>query len=339
MTTEIGPLRDGYRECGNGHVFETEIVNLPLREVSDLYWIVKKWAKDNAFDINNLVDVEKRLNGVIQYPDGEGGWVKRVLTGQLDALLVEGLEDEHAIVIDWKDTWGMPGPTEVSFEGYFQQRFYAWLVMVNYPTIQQVTLREFYVRYSEPREATLTRTAFEDVQMELSALVERFDRSVHNGEYVPTPGKHCSYCPRPTLCPIPKHVRGAGKIENAEDAEKAARRLVVARSIIGQETDALAGWATLNGPIPMRDAKGYRVMGHRPIKTTVRPTREQLLEAAREAGSLDAVDLDALYVERAGTRFEPHVPKPERETDEDADMIEQLKAAVDEAQARRKNAA
>lgn len=336
---KIGTAKDGFRTCEHGHVFESEIVNLPMKQVKDLYWVVKKWAFDNSFDIHNLVDVEKRLSGIIEYPDPQGGHVRRVLTGQLDALLVEGEDDDHGIVLDWKDTWGMPGPTEVSFEGYFQQRFYAWLVMENYPTIHRVTLREFYVRYSEPREASLTRQQLDDVRMELSALVERFDRAVETSVFPSTPGKHCSYCLRPTLCPIPKNVRGAGKITTAEEAERAAKRLVVAQSIIGQETDALNGYATLNGPIPMRDAKGYRVMGHRSYKRVERPTREAFEEAIREAGGISEVDLDKLYVEKLGTRFEAHVPKPPRETDEDANMIEQLEQAVADAQERRRNAA
>jgi hypothetical protein len=52
----------------------------------------------------------------------------------LDALMLEGTYDEHAIVLDWKDMWKLPPETEVGFGGYFQQRFYAYLIFANYPT-------------------------------------------------------------------------------------------------------------------------------------------------------------------------------------------------------------
>lgn len=255
-------------------------------------------------------------------------------------MMVEGENDDHAIVLDWKDTWGIPGPQEVSFGGYFQQRFYAWLVLnqPHYKSIEKLTLREFYVRYSEPREAVVWRNQLDDITMEMAALVERFDRAVETKVFVPTPGKHCSYCLRPTACPIPKNVRGAGKIETQEEAERAARRLIVATAIVNQEKDALNAWAQLHGPIPMRDAKGVRVYGHRPIRRTERPTREMMEQALREAGSAEGLRLDDLYVEKAGTRFEPFSPKPERETEEDARMIAMLQEAVADARARRVNA-
>ena len=48
---------------------------------------------------------------------------------------------------------------QISYEGYFQQRFYGWLVLKCYPQVQAVTLREFYARRTEARSATLTRSA------------------------------------------------------------------------------------------------------------------------------------------------------------------------------------
>src|SRR5690242_11097282 len=35
-----------------------ELVNVPMREVKDIRWVVVKFATDNEFDIANLVDVE-----------------------------------------------------------------------------------------------------------------------------------------------------------------------------------------------------------------------------------------------------------------------------------------
>ena len=326
--------REGFRECANGHRFESDFVNIPLAEVKDLYWVVKKFAYDNEWDTENLVDVEKRLEATVRY-SVEGVGVDRVLTGQLDAFFVEGEWDDHGIVVDYKDTWGMPAPTELSFEGFFQQRFYALLVMDNYPSIQRVTLREFYVRFSEPREATIYREALDDIRDEMSALVQRFDRSVQTNVWPPTPGKQCSYCLRPTACPIPKFVRGAGRIDSAAEAEKRAKQLLVATAIVKQNTEALSAWAREHGAVPIRDAKGVRVWGHRESKRTMRPDKTEI-EAmlAMTGGKLDRSDLDRLYREDVVSRFEAHVPKPERVTDGDAEWIAQLGEAVADAKAR-----
>jgi hypothetical protein len=176
-----------------------------------LYWVVKKWAHDNAFDVMNLVDVEKRLDATVRYPQPDGGWVTRVITGQLDALLVEGATTSTAIVLDWKDMWKLPPETEVGFGGYFQQRFYALLIFVNYPSVEDVTLREFYVRFSEPREATLSRKEYVRRHPRGDqALVEQFDRCVEENEWVPSPGRTAGSAPMPQKCPI--HPGGARRV-------------------------------------------------------------------------------------------------------------------------------
>jgi hypothetical protein len=89
---------------------------------------------------------------------------------------------------------GSRAKTEPSFGGYFQQRWYAYLIFTQpaFRSVERVTLREFYVRYSEPREITLSRDReFEDIREELATLVELFDRSVERNEWVPSPGQHC----------------------------------------------------------------------------------------------------------------------------------------------------
>jgi hypothetical protein len=124
------------RTCGScGAMFETGFVNVPMREVKDLYMVVKKWASDNSFDIDRIVDVERRMAHAVRYTvDGVG--VDRVLTGQPDVLILHPRNAEHMIVIDWKDTWGLPPASEISEGGYFQQRFYAWLVMHTFRKIE-----------------------------------------------------------------------------------------------------------------------------------------------------------------------------------------------------------
>jgi hypothetical protein len=170
---------------------ERDLVACPMHEIADLYWMTKKMAYEMRWSINSLVDVEKRLSTVVEYPNPIGGSVMRVVTGQLDALLADGAELEHAVVIDHKTGWWLPPASQISETGFFQQRMYALLVMDNYPSVQAVTLREFYPRYSESREATIYRDRLDDVRLEIAALVERFDISWEMQRWEAMPGKQC----------------------------------------------------------------------------------------------------------------------------------------------------
>lgn len=308
-------------------VDDEDFINIPMKEVESLYWTVKKWANDNAFDIEHLVDVEQRLNSTVSYEGKDKSQVERVLSGQLDALFIQGDEAEEAIVLDWKDTWALPAQTEVSFDGYFQQRFYGWLVMKRYPSVQTVVLREFYVRFSEPREAEVYRHNMEDIEDELAALAQRFDRAYDTDEWPPSPGKHCSWCLKPESCPIPKFARGEGRIEDAKEAEKVAARLVVAKAAYDQSLKALKAYADQHGPVPVRASKGKRVWGYRKSSSVSRPKKEDI-EAALALGN---VDLRTLYKEKTSTRFEQFTPKPEEEVDGDflAKVEESLKKHKD----------
>jgi hypothetical protein len=176
-----------------------ELVRVPLRQVRELRSFISKFAADNSWEIDKVVDVERRLEGTVRYPDENGEMVERVLTGQIDLLMYQPPRSARdvpgALVVDWKDTWGLPpdhseqdaqGESEdgsgLSWHGYFQQRFYAWLVMVNYPKIQRVTLREFYIRFSEARPATVDRSRLYQIEQELAFLVREFDLAAAQGK-------------------------------------------------------------------------------------------------------------------------------------------------------------
>lgn len=312
-----------------------EIVSVPMSHVADLYWIVTKWAYETHWEIEKLVSVEERLHATLTYPDPDGGLVERVLTGQLDALLVEGDELEHGIVLDWKDTWGMPAASEISEGGFFQQRFYAWLLFKKYPTLQRITMREFYVRYSEVREATIERYKLDSIEAELSALAQRFDRAFETEIWKPSPGKQCSYCVRPTACPIFPRARSNGEIEDQQQAEKIAAQLLVAESAAKQAKEKLKAWADVHGDVAIRDAKNNRVYGYQKTRRVDRPDREKLETALREARARGVTPrlLDQLYAEKSMTRFSAHVPRPP-EIEPDSDVMDRLSIALAEARER-----
>jgi hypothetical protein len=43
--------------------------------VAELYWVVKKWAHDNAFDVDEPRRRGERLRAQVRYPNPHGGWV------------------------------------------------------------------------------------------------------------------------------------------------------------------------------------------------------------------------------------------------------------------------
>jgi ribosomal protein L37AE/L43A len=332
-----GITKRGMRYCLScKRQFETEIINVPMDAVEELYWVVKKWAHDNAFDVHNIVDVEKRLDATVRYENPiSGGWVERKITGKLDALLIEGEHNEHAIVPDWKDMWKLPPETEIGFGGYFQQRVYAYLVFSNYPTVESLTLREFYVRYSQPREATLIRALVEeDIKEEISGLVERFDRCVQETLWNnPSPGAHCSWCSMPHKCTIFPEARGSGRIESHGEAATVAAQYLVAKAIVKQQAAQLKAWVNMHGPVAVRDAKGRRVVGFQEYERTEKPTIEQIEQAEREKGApLTSTEIAALHKTSPSTRLTEFVPQPQLVTDQDDEWLEKLKASVAAAQ-------
>jgi hypothetical protein len=342
------------RECLRQHDVEPrDQINIPFSQIKDLRWVVIKFAKDNAFEIDKLASVEERLEAVVEYEwDSPEGliMVPRRMTGQIDALFLP--EPDHAVVLDWKDTWALPAPKELSEQGYFQQRFYGFLVLERYPSVREVTLREHYVRHDpgstvgtgNTRQASITRDDLPDIREEIAALVERFDRAVEHGNWppkvdeetgererlelwVPSPGKHCSFCPRPSSCPIFPDARVRGAITDAETAERYAAEALVAEAALKQRQNAMKAWGDVRGPIPIKHAKDpNRVWGYKPAKRKSRPTREELEAALALAGP--NVDLDELYVEKPFTKFTQHTAENVEETPEDASLMNALEESV-----------
>ena len=308
-----GVRKDGKRRCLDcRQPFESEMLNLPISHEKDLRWVVVKWAHDNAFDVVNLAGIERRLEATVEYPGREmfSGRVSRTLSGQLDALLIVGDYDEDAIVLDWKDTWAMPPESEI--EGYFQQRWYALLVLENYPSVQRVILRECYVRYSETREASVLRESLDQLRAEFSALAERFDRAFERNVWRPSPGKHCSVCIAPEHCPIFPEARDEGAIETPEDAAQAAAEILVAEVVLKRRRKQLANWTQTRGPVKVRYAKGRREFGHRETVTTLRPKLEEIERLRRELGREPTVEeVGGLFRERVGSRFGDYAPARE----------------------------
>lgn len=261
-------------------------VRMPLREMPMLEMAAWKFAKDNTFSVRNIMDIERRLEATLVVPHFETGELyERRLTGALDALIAR--PPDEAVILDWKTGWGLPPERDedadnpgVSYHGYFQQWWYAFLVLRNFPAVQAVTLREFYVYRTKARPARVTRQDLPKIEQRLRYLISAMDRALASGQpanlrlqtldehgsWKPSPGKHCHWCPASTRCPIEEMVRGDGGIETPADAERWAAVRTVAKAAHKRADGVLQPYADLHGPIPIRDAKGRRVLGYRPIK-------------------------------------------------------------------------
>jgi len=274
-----------------------ERVRVPLREIPVLRMASVKFAKDNAFTIANLIDVEKILLVPIEYVDDQGQIRERMLRGTPDAIVLDRDRPEDGIIVlDWKDTWALPpernhekdaqknprwakkdaAVQNLSYHGYFQQRFYAYLLLKTYPKINYITLREFYARRSKARPATVTRDDLPVIEEEIQNLVREFDRSLCAGkpkkltitgtaDWRPTPGKHCFWCTGYHHCPLDREVLKRYAIKTPEDARENVEALEVLEARRKIRREAGRTWAEENGPVESRSSKGGRAFG---LKTT-----------------------------------------------------------------------
>lgn len=255
-----------------------ERVRIPLREIPVLRMAAIKFAKDNKFTVRKIMDIEKRLEATLAYVDENGEIRERRLTGQPDVLIAEG--SSELIIVDWKKTWALPPEKDpeaenpgISYHGYFQQFFYAWLIFKNYPSIKKVTLREFYAMRTKARSATLHRGELEKIEERLGIAVMEFDAALAFGKpkklklgkslgpWQPQPGKHCSYCAASHRCPIPKTRRETIVVRTPEQASEAVAMLAVIEPLRKKIREALRPWVEENGPVAAKWSKGRLVFG------------------------------------------------------------------------------
>jgi hypothetical protein len=235
----------------------------------DLLWIVRKFAREQTFNMDRFVEAEHRYAAPIYYENpltDASRPVERIFSGQMDAVFLAPVRDDHLIVLDWKDTWAIPGPASISTEGYFQQRAYAYLLMMEHEHINLVTLKEVYVRFSagesgedNHRTATISRDQLPAIAAEMGLICEAFDMAVDQGEERPilwrnpSPGGHCNYCLLPQKCPVwdsYESLKEAGPLQSMDDAEDAAGLLTVAKRVAKLMELRVKGFVGKPGPRP-----------------------------------------------------------------------------------------
>lgn len=262
-------------------------VRVPMRHWGKLRMGVIKFAKDNEFSIDRITAIEERLYADVPYQMPDGRMTTRRFTGQPDLLIYaeDRGQGPGAIVLDYKLSWQVPPrrrdpePPEfpdderrLSYEGYFQQRAYGYLVLMNFPSLQWVTLREFYPLRTMAREATVYRSDVEHIERELSLLMQELDRAIAAGPryagtghprdpWRPTPGKMCQWCAKPGACPIEAEARGEGAVTDEATAARYAAEFQVAGGVKEHRRGGLKNWCNVNGAVLLRGGKGRRAIG------------------------------------------------------------------------------
>lgn len=288
-----------YEVCAQRDVPDRDVVYLPARERRLLRMYAVRFVqhggsgdphagKLRTWNMARVEAIEERLWANVGYPDPAGGVVTRTITGQPDAILRDG--PDGLVVLDWKttpkappappdrkyneagDVYGDDVPGNVSDEGYYQQRVYAFLAWANDATIERVTLREVYPLDPDGlqvRRATLYRSRdFERIERELSIDLELLDRAISGGSrsprWKPQPGKHClRACPKPGSCPIPREERREGAIEGPKMAEAWAGQMLTAQAVYQHRREGLKTYHEETGhPIPVETSKGVYELRH-----------------------------------------------------------------------------
>jgi hypothetical protein len=292
---------------------DEDVVLVPARERRLLRIVVLRIAQ-TPLNMTRLIDVERQLKMVVSYTRDDGRTITRMVTGRPDAVLAD--PPGGAIVLDLKTAPSAPAAVpedydgsdgdhlHVSVGGYWQQKTYGALLLANYPSLERVTLREWYPLPDEVREATVTRAQMEHIEHELSTIVELLDRALEGGSrspiWAPSPGSWCAYCERPTACPIDLTARVTqGGLTSDAQARKVAAETTVATAVRSEGLKAMKSYHEATGrPIPVSNAKTRSE--YRWTKDAAGKRRFKLTTPARvDAGDRE---LDAAFEEAATTR-------------------------------------
>jgi hypothetical protein len=131
-------------------------------------------------------------------------------------------------------------------------------------------------------------------------------------------------------CPIPVFVRGDGRISDEEQAQKVAAQLLTADVVVKQTTKALRAWSEINGPVPVKNAKGESYYGFEEYERVSRPSVEKAEQAQRLG-----VPITSLFKRAKATRFGLLNKKPKTPEQEDAEIMAALERSTEEVRKQR----
>jgi hypothetical protein len=242
-------------------VYNALDLTLPVVELETLEWMVQSFCR---FEWPTpIFAVEEPLRVPVECMDG----VVRVLKGQPDVVIAD--PPRGLVCVDWKSGMARPkapreavpegepivGKEYLSDAGVFQRQVYGMLLLLTFPAVEYVILREIPLRFPNeaPREARLDRHELEHVVKAVGSRMMKLDRALREGpkskHWAPRPGRHCSKCPVGLSCPTPREMRGDGAIRTQAQADRTARKYAVVSAQKDQAHSQLKAWQeTGNSP-------------------------------------------------------------------------------------------
>lgn len=255
----------------------------------------------------------------------------KLLTGRID--LLSEADPGTLLVDDYKSTFNVP--SESAYEGLFQMKAYALLVLLGRPRdglpplgdgVQFVHTRQVFPRYLSDdgalreRSTVLSRQEIMDWRWDLERLASDFlARLEADGPWPATRGAHCSECAAPRLCPLPPRLRDyAGSINTREEAELAMAATEAAAADVAAMRREIRNWSKRNGALRVGDLEyAWReTMKHDPVDWDA---LEEDLYEAQTFGAPFSVEKHVRV--KAGQSFSKRKLEP--------DELEEKEAAVD----------
>lgn len=282
---------------------------VPAAEMDRVRTMAYHWAVGMDFDPEQVVGVERKF-----VLDLDCGWT---ISGKVD--LATFLRDSYLGIDDYKTS--MAVPAQEAFDESFQQRLYALLVLFGFPVekvdgvevrlepvgehVAYVRGREVYPRAAlradgsmVSREKTWSRTEIADFRLDVERTGEGFARALETGDWPAVAGPHCSECPAPAECPIPKHLRRfAGSINTPDQAAEAwAWAMRVKDDVAATEREVKAFVKAREAPVRVGDVEyDFEVTESRALRKRGRDTdwdglQEAVVEATTFGTPFDVAD-------------------------------------------------
>lgn len=195
------------------------------------------------------------------------------------------LQGKFLDVTDWKTSWALddsvefeasgelvvdPRSGKAKWGGNFQTQVYATLIAFGHNADGLALGHDidfFRLGYAYPRwlrrkgphaelatkSCIVRREQLLDFKLDLEVQLDRLEASLASGEWQPTPGTHCSECPAPRACPLPRHLRPDSQLPLDAPIEEAIELAQWWHFTTGDTRDVkrrLKAWGKVNGAIP-----------------------------------------------------------------------------------------
>lgn len=233
-------------------------LSIPAYEQDAVRLMAWNWGAATFLDLERIAAVETMFRLELE------GWTIR---GRIDRAEIG---DGQAYVRDYKTSLAIPSKED--FERDFQSQFYALLVAEGEPEdgggplgsgLDGFHRIQEFPRYRSEEGTLVSRYAFSDraqlhdFRQTLISHLKTLEHGLQSGEWLLTPGSHCSTCPAIHACPLYGRNGDSADAPRVIATEGEAREVVERIGFLDAEQKELRkaarSYAEENGPIPDGD--------------------------------------------------------------------------------------